>query len=1687
MHTSLVRQAFDAYTSGNFTMALKLYRELAATVGQDFFSLNIALCLKQIRRHRLAMGSAPLPLRRIKVACIMDDFTFAAYGPECVLLPLTPQNFPNELEEFAPDMLFVESAWNGKEGLWNRKISHAASELKEIIAWCRAHGVPTAFWNKEDPVHYNTFLSSAQLFDYVFTTDIDCIARYKAALKHSRIYLLPFACQPALHNPMECHLRKDAFCFAGAYYVRYPERTKDLENYAETLPAYKPLDIFDRNYGKADVNYQFPTPFHPFIVGTLPYGEIDKAYKGYAYAINLNSIKNSQSMFARRVFELLASNTITVSNYSRGMRLFFGDLVPASDSGQELICKLRKLDAVAAAKLRLAGVRKILLEHTYEHRLRYIASILLGHEGHIQLPETVCAALAQSTDDARRILDNYQRQSHKEKRLILVLDEGVAAPDLEAESASAIISMPLSRAAELSPASAVGKGSWLAFLSPKDYYGPNYLLDLVLATKYSDCAAIGKGAYHQWIEQGVQPVQMDAAYKETVNLPYRRCIMSSAALPEDMSLGSLLAKADKMEAPGPCLAVDPFNYCLNGRESAALTGGMTEVDDPPLDVGISLDELLRLAETIPPSTDDDSAAPHWDVDKLARLFQSHKHEHIQFTPQPDGLRIHSTLADGVHEYVYGAIDMPISSLPFGKTMKCWLESSPGLSIQYVFVFLNSDRQKISHVIFDPNKNQVAPMPENTMFIRFGIRIYGSGTCIIPIVLWAHRKFVPNLMLHRGSTLLVTNNYPEYGNLYRNAFVHSRVKAYQQSGCNMDVFRFWPNAAMGHHEFEGVDVITGNAHILRKLLATGSCRTVLVHFLTPEMWDVLKDFPECAIVVWVHGAEIQPWTRREFNLRTERERAKARMESGARTAFWRGLLADPPANLHLVFVSRYFAEEVMEDLGFRLSETLYSVIHNPIDTDRFAYSPKNAEQRKKILSIHPYSSAKYGNDLSVEAIQMLANEPFFQDLEFRMIGDGPLFDTLLEPLKNLPNVLCEKRFLTQHDISLLHREYGVFLSPTRWDSQGVSRNEAMSSGLVPVTNAVAAIPEFMDASCAMLAPEEDARAMAEAIRTLYEQPQLFMDLSRAAAARVYAQAAAREIIALELDLFVSASGANAQTVPRTVLPDAPGMKTALSTHLPDPPTDAEPIPAAGIMVSESKTAPAKEAPAKISAFLSFDVEALPGRADDDHVERLIWGKIGGQEYGIGKLCAILKEYGLKANFMIDMGACALYGDRPVERAGKFLRDQGHEIHAHLHPEWLPRQWKIPLPEGYAARMDLLDYRMSELFLAHAGFKFKQLYGHAPYAFRSGAFLFNEHIVEAAAKAGFTCLTNFNSTRHRDQIRIAAGRTDNGPFFWDNGILEIPVDMSPEPLSCDFAKYIGMFDRVPRKTNKTFNITLHSWSLLKRVDGLHKYFAPEYEEKLRAICEHLAENTEVKGYSEYQPAVSMGEPPELVTPELTEISLEGVVVCPICKAVFSRTQSGNRCVGCESGPRHRQIHDVLQRCANPFSSKNVLACYANLLEIAFILDGAHKLVNFDIRPVHEADMQMDIQDMSAIQDASFDAFMAVHVLNHVKDDLRAVREIHRILVPGGVALITIPYHEDEPTTACTDLSRHYGEKNLRAYGIGTYRMYGFNDAVELFSRFFSVRTEEGFDSISNETMKIFLLTKKEGDGNDNTIRR
>lgn len=51
-------------------------------------------------------------------------------------------------------------------------------------------------------------------------------------------------------------------------------------------------------------------------------------------------------------------------------------------------------------------------------------------------------------------------------------------------------------------------------------------------------------------------------------------------------------------------------------------------------------------------------------------------------------------------------------------------------------------------------------------------------------------------------------------------------------------------------------------------------------------------------------------------------------------------------------------------------------------------------------------------------------------------------------------------------------------------------------------------------------------------------------------------------------------------------------------------------------------------------------------------------------------------------------------------------------------------------------------------------------------------------------------------------------------------------------------------------------------------------------------------------------------------------------------------------------------------------------------------------------------MDIQSMPFAEN-SFDVVLCNHVLEHVNDDLVALREISRVLKPGGFAILQVPF--------------------------------------------------------------------------------
>ena len=1102
----------------------------------------------------------------LKVACITDDFTYQCFAPECQLYPLSPDNWEEELTTGSPDMLLVESAWLGKEGLWRRKVNYISDQLRGIIAWCKERSIPTVFWNKEDPIHFQTFLNTAKLFDHVFSTDFDCIHRYKNALQHNRVYFLPFACQPTLHNPIEWYNRVDVVSFAGAYYKRYTERTRDLNNLLAGLLHYKPIVIYDRNYGKDDPDYQFPEQYRPLIVGTLAFSQIAQAYKGYRYAINMNSIKQSQGMCARRVFELLASNTVTISNFSRGLSLILGDLVIRSDNGEQVCQRLQELtnDTELLNKHKLAALRKVMLEHTYCKRLQYICDKVDSRSTLPvnTLPLINVLAKAATQIEADQLIEQFATQTYTNKQLFLVISDTINRDDN-----THIHYLTDKDVQHKTISSVIDNADWVTSWYTTDYYGPNYLTDIAIATRYSCADLIGKAAYFTNDDQNIVLHRASMRYQPITHLMARQAAYKAQLIAKETFKTWLDALVDKQISSEHGLAIDPYNYCRN-QQPSSLAAIKARVDDlSNLYTGLDINQLQSWAEQITPKkydqfnktitplethrhkywfsrklpilsfivkqiklissgkpdTRDTNEKKMFTPLQLATWFNHHPSQYLDLNVGRSTLAVRSHLADNQHKYIYAQQELKPDLLTQNGKIQCYLDATPGLTISLTILFLNAKKRRIGHTTHQANRNITAIVPSKTAWLRLGLRIFSSGETNINGLTIGHRDLQSTALIGQSKYLLITNHYPRYFNLYRNAFIHSRVKAYADYGIKVDVFCLQENISLNFSEFENIDITTGNLQALQKVLSSNQYQSILVHFLNTGMWSILKCYVDYTrIIIWIHGCDIQSFYRREFLYKTAIEKKRAKKHSDRRMNLWHSVLQSIPKNLQLIFVSRYLLKTSTQDLDIKLPAEQVHIVHNAIDTKTFNYYRKPAEQRKKILSIRPYASAIYANDLSVEAIQLLARQPFFNELEFRLIGDGILFEEILLPLQKFSNVHIERKFLTHREIAKLHQQYGVFLVPTRMDSHGVSRDEAMSSGLVPITNAVAAIPEFVDKNCGILAPPEDAQAIANGIIELYNNPEKFQKMSASAAARVRKQSKQPDVIQQEIKIFTKSA-------------------------------------------------------------------------------------------------------------------------------------------------------------------------------------------------------------------------------------------------------------------------------------------------------------------------------------------------------------------------------------------------------------------------------------------------------------------------------------------------------------------------------------------------------------------------------------
>lgn len=411
------------------------------------------------------------------IGIIADEFLMNSYEGVANFIYITPNNYEKYRGKL--DVLLIASAWKGINNEWkgmaNPK-SHKRILIYDIIKYYKGTDCKVVFYSKEDPVNYDRFIDIAKECEYIFTTCKEIIGKYKEDCSTNNVDSLTFSVNPNYHNPigMRKFDKYNEVIFSGSWYEKYPHRVKDMKvMFDGVLKSKLGLKIVDRNYDLNLEQHFFPEKYLRNISPAINHEYLQKVHKLFNWAINFNSIKDSNTMFANRVYELQANGNALISNYSVGVNNLFPNvfLVSNEEDVRDVINNFTDEDVY---EHQISGVRKVMSNENAYIRIEELLQ-KIGFDYKLN-KRSIAVIVDELTDDVKKMFDN---QSVQNKELI----------PIEKFKAETLIDY-----------------DFITFFDINKKYGRYYLEDMLNAFKYTNSDYVVKDSYYdgEILKRGIE-------------------------------------------------------------------------------------------------------------------------------------------------------------------------------------------------------------------------------------------------------------------------------------------------------------------------------------------------------------------------------------------------------------------------------------------------------------------------------------------------------------------------------------------------------------------------------------------------------------------------------------------------------------------------------------------------------------------------------------------------------------------------------------------------------------------------------------------------------------------------------------------------------------------------------------------------------------------------------------------------------------------------------------------------------------------------------------------------------------------------------------------------------------------------------------------------------------------------------
>ncbi len=311
--------------------------------------------------------------------------------------------------------------------------------------------------------------------------------------------------------------------------------------------------------------------------------------------------------------------------------------------------------------------------------------------------------------------------------------------------------------------------------------------------------------------------------------------------------------------------------------------------------------------------------------------------------------------------------------------------------------------------------------------------------------------------------IITSRYPSASQPYNHMFVHTRARYLQKSD---SVTVFVPSNKNENYVYDGVNVVKASNEKILELVSDASL--LYLHLLNIYPFSKESGLPiykyiiknNIPYAIYLHGSEVQKYGQYGFDFDfSVKQIAKFFFKDFFVIPHMRSFFNRTKSrkNSLALFPSIWMKSTAEKNLNVKFDKSL--IIPNGIDTEFFDLKPELSGNPRKMVSIRSFSSKVYNIEQTIELMSLLPD-----DYTLDIYGEGKLllsYEKLIVKMNLEKRVKIIPKFLDRANMKETFRSYDLFISTTRFDSQGVTMLEAVSSGLLLATINNSSREEFIE--------------------------------------------------------------------------------------------------------------------------------------------------------------------------------------------------------------------------------------------------------------------------------------------------------------------------------------------------------------------------------------------------------------------------------------------------------------------------------------------------------------------------------------------------------------------------------------------------------------------------------------------------